>query len=201
MMKSWEGPGGPAAGVYETLRRRVNGGLVGYLSKHASLRIGQVVLEAGSGTAVGSSLLAQRFGAVSVALDLDAEALRLARRRDPSLRAVVGNLMALPFRPATFDLAWNSSTIEHLADPDGACREMARVVRSNGHVFLGVPSCTGPLAFQPAIASTALGVWIGPTFSGARLTGMAAAARLVPVEQHHYFFRVFVGLLARKPAG
>jgi SAM-dependent methyltransferase len=201
MMKSWKGPGGPGTGFYETLRRRVNDRLVRYLSEKTMLQTGQLVLEAGSGTAVGSSLFAQRFGAVSVALDLDSEALRLARRRDPSLRAVVGNLMALPFRPAAFDLAWNSSTIEHVSDPEGACLEMARVVRSNGHVFVGVPSRTGPLAFQPAIASTALGVWIGPTFSDARLTGMAAVARLVPVEQGHYFFRVFIGLLARKQAG
>jgi SAM-dependent methyltransferase len=196
--KCWQGPGGLAGGLYEILRRRVNGGLVSYLAERTSLRPGHRVLEAGSGTAGASSLFAQCVGVTSVALDIDLDALREARKRDSSLRAVVGDLAALPFRTAAFDLVWNSSTFEHVSAPSETCREMARVVRPNRHVFIGVPYRWGPLAFQPAIAGTGAGRWIGRTFSGHMLAHLMRLASLEPLEVRHYFLRVFVGVLARK---
>ncbi len=200
-MKSWScwrGPRGSVAGLYEILRRRVNGSLVEYLAEKASLRSGYRVLEAGSGTAGASSLFAQRKGVTSVALDIDRSALREARKRDSSLRTVVGDLSALPFRTEAFDLVWNNSTFEHVTAPLETCREMARVARQNGHLFIGVPYRWGPLAFQPAIAATGLGQWIGRTFSGHMLARVMRRAGLEPLEARHYFLRVFVGVLARK---
>lgn len=200
-VKSWQcrpGPGGLLAGFYEPLRRRVNGGLADYLAHKASLRPGHLVLEAGCGTAGASSMLAERAGVLSVALDIDRDALREARRRDPALRAVVGNLFALPFRTSVFDLAWNNSTLEHLWAPLEACREMARVVQPDRYVFVGVPYRRGPLGFQPLIAETGLGQWIGKTFSGHSLAQMMHLAQLEPLESRHYFLRVFVGVLGRK---
>lgn len=201
MIKSWQcwrGPGGLAAGLYEALRRRVNGRLVVYLAERASLQPGHRVLEAGCGTAGASSLFAQRIDVISVALDIDLSALREARKRDPSLRAVVGDLESLPFRTAVFDLVWNSSTFEHVQAPQETCREMARVALPNRHVFIGVPYRWGPLAFQPAIAGTGVGQWIGRTFSGHTLAHLMRLAALEPLEARHYFLRVFVGVLARK---
>ena len=90
--------------LYEALRRRVNGRLVAYLSERTSLHAGHLVLEAGCGTAVASSMLARRAQVISVALDADVSALREARKRDPSLRTVAGDLLALPFRTAVFVL-------------------------------------------------------------------------------------------------
>jgi SAM-dependent methyltransferase len=201
MIKSWQcwrGPGGLTARLYETLRRGVNGRLVAYLADKASLHPGHLVLEAGCGTAGASSLFAQRLNVTSVALDLDVSALQEARKRDASLRAVAGDLAALPFRTAAFDLVWNSSTLEHVRALQEACCEMARVARPNRYVFIGVPYRRGPLAFQPAIASTSLGQWIGRTFSGHTLAQVMRKAGLEPLEARHYFLRVFVGVLARR---
>ena len=201
MIKTWQcwrGPGGLAAPLCEALRRRVNGRLVAYLSERTSLSAGHRVLEAGCGTAGASSMFARRAQVMSVALDADVSALREARKRDPSLRAVVGDLFALPFRTGVFDLVWNNSTLEHVSSPQRACGEMARVVRPNCHVFIGVPYRSGPLAFQPAIAGTGLGQWIGRTFSGHTLALVMRRAGLEPLEARHYFLRVFVGVLARK---
>ncbi len=186
------------AGLYEALRRRVNGSLVAYLAERASLRPGHRVLEAGCGTAGASSMFAQRMGVMSVALDIDVCALLEARKRDPSLRAVVGDLSALPFQMAVFDLVWNSSTFEHVHAPLETCREMARVARPSRYVFIGVPYRSGPLGFQPVIAGTGLGQWIGRTFSGHTLAHLMRRAALEPLEARHYFLRVFVGVLARK---
>jgi ubiquinone/menaquinone biosynthesis C-methylase UbiE len=186
------------AGLYEALRRRVNGGLVAYLSKKVALNAGHRVLEAGCGTAGASSLFAQRMGVMSVALDIDVSALREARKRDPSLRAVVGDLSALPFRAAVFDLVWSSSTFEHVQASHEVCGEMARVAQPDRYVFIGVPYRRGPLAFQPVIAGTGLGEWIGRTFSGHALAQVMRRAGLEPLEARHYFLRVFVGVLARK---
>ncbi len=201
MIKSWRywrGPGGLAGGLYEELRRRLNVRLVTYLVERTALNDGHRVLEAGCGTAGASSLFGQRAGVLSVALDIDVGALREARLRDPALRVVVGDLLALPFRTAVFDLVWNNSTIEHLRAPLEACREMTRVVQPNRYVFVGVPYRRGPLGFQSLIPGTGLGQWIGKTFSGHTLAQMMRLAELEPLESRHYFLRVFVGVLGRK---
>jgi SAM-dependent methyltransferase len=195
---SWQGPGGWTAGLYEALRRRVNGSLVAYLLEKAALRPGHRVLEAGSGTAYASSLFARRAQVMSVALDVDLSALREARRRDPDLHVVAGDLLALPFRTAAFDLVWNSSTLEHVPASHEACSEMVRVARPNRYVFVGVPYRFGPLAFQPAIASTRLGQWIGRTFSRQALVHMMRRAGLEPIQTRYYCLWVFVGIFANK---
>jgi SAM-dependent methyltransferase len=46
---------------------------------------------------------------------------------------------ALPFRDDSFDLALCLEVLEHLSDPRSALNEMARVVRTRGHVLLSVP--------------------------------------------------------------
>jgi len=47
--------------------------------------------------------------------------------------------MALPFRDATFDAVLFSEVMEHLEQPEDALREIARVMRSGGHLLLTVP--------------------------------------------------------------
>ncbi|MBM3299452.1 MAG: class I SAM-dependent methyltransferase, partial [Deltaproteobacteria bacterium] len=135
---------------------------------------------------------------LAVALDIDVEALMEARRRDPSLALVIGDLTHLPFRSESLDLTWNSSTLEHLGEPLIALEEMARVTRTGGMLFVGVPYLCGPLGFQRWIQRTTVGIWIGTTFDLRQLKQLFLQAHTTP--QHHifYFFRFFIGLLARK---
>jgi SAM-dependent methyltransferase len=135
-----------------------------------------------------------------VAADLDMDALREARRRDPALPAIVADIVRLPFRTGSIDLVWNSSTFEHLDDGGGALAEMTRVTKPGGHVFIGVPYRSGPLGFQRWIARTAVGHWIGPLFGVGQLRRLVEAAQLRAVAMRVYFFRFFVGVLAVKPA-
>ena len=210
--RSWQLFGRPDSvpnRLYDWLRRRVNARLVRFLASHlpqaaadATAQPGVVrtrVLEAGSGTAFASSVFARRPEVdTSVCLDLNEEALRQAKNRDPTLPAVVGDLNRLPFADEAFALVYNSSTIEHLADPTSAVREMQRVCHRVGRVFVGVPYSFGPLAFQPLIRKTALGVWLGPVFNRASLERLMRSAGLSPVGHMRYFWNLFVGAVAAK---
>lgn len=202
--RSWHFLGGPGSWSYrffDARRKRLNGQLAQYLLAKGIPRAASRVLEAGSGPGHASSLLAaQRKVRLSVAADIDLEALREARRLDPALPIVVADLHHLPFRSGAFDLTWNSSTLEHVGFPGGAVGEMERVVKNGGYVFVGVPYRFGPLGFQPWIRETRLGVWIGSVFDRPRLVRMMVERGLTPVATITYFFRCFIGVLARKPA-
>jgi len=209
---SWQFIGGTDSAsyrLYDRLRRRVNGGLVSFICGHLpSPVLGDAgrgaaahlnVLEAGSGTAFASSLFAKRRGvSMAICLDIDIAALKEARRRDPDIVAVAGDLMRMPFRDDAFGVAFNSSTLEHLVDPQGAVREMQRVVCGNGRVFVGLPYSRGPLFFQPLIRGTRIGVWLGEVFSRSSLDSLLASAGLVPVKHRRYFWRFFIGAVAVK---
>lgn len=201
MSKSWQflsGPGSLSYRLFDALRRGLNRRLTRFLLRHA-LRRGGRVLEAGSGPAYATSLLAAEPGVVlAAALDIDIDALREARRRDPGLRAVVGDLYHLPFASETFDLVWNSSTFEHLDRGDRALREMAGLVRPGGQVFIGVPYRNGPLWFQRDIPKTSVGVWLGTVFTRQELERRLYRCGLSPLHAITYFARFFLGVLARK---
>jgi len=199
--KSWQlgSPGTLTYRLYDALRNQLNGKLVNYLLARAINHDKCKVLEAGSGPAFASSMLAQDPRVeFSVAIDLDIEALYEARRRDSALCLVVADLCNLPFRAETMNLSWNSSTIEHLPDPSCAVAEMARVTRNGGSVFVGVPNLYGPLGFEYLIRETSIGIWIGQTFTGAGLREMLIDSGLKPQHSLFYFFRFFVGVLAQK---
>ena len=93
-MKTWSlggGPGHSTYRAYDWLRRRLNRRLCGWLllalRRHCPGARPRV-LEAGAGPATASSFLREE-GARAAALDLDAEACLLGRRRDPALNRMV----------------------------------------------------------------------------------------------------------------
>lgn len=199
--RSWSFFGGPGSWpyrVFDAQRRRLNRWLVQHLLSRTG---GGRVLEAGSGPGYGSSLFSRDPAVrLSLALDVDLDALREARRRDPGLLVVLGDMRRMPFRSDAFDVVWNNSTVEHLAQPTEALAEMRRVTREGGHVFVGVPYQFGPLGFQRLIARTRVGVWIGPVFNRAALRRLVLAQGLQPVDSVVYCAACFIGLLAHKPS-
>jgi SAM-dependent methyltransferase len=94
------------------------------------------VLDLGCGTGYGSAELVQG-GARVTGLD------RVAPAREPrgsGARFVRGELGGLPFAPASFDFVVSFQVIEHLADPSGYLREIARVLRPAGTLLLSTPN-------------------------------------------------------------
>jgi SAM-dependent methyltransferase len=200
-VKAWQlgAPGTGAYRLYDWLRNRLNSKLVEYLLSRGLADNKTLVIEAGSGPAFASSILARdRRVDLSIAVDIDIEALHEARSRDRHLALVVADLQSLPFKSESVDLCWNSSTIEHLPSPEAALAEMHRVTRRGGKVFVGVPNLYGPLGFQRWISRTSVGVWIGTTFNRSQLKAKMAEVGLQPKHTIFYFFRFFVGVLGEK---
>jgi SAM-dependent methyltransferase len=203
MTKSWQflsGPGSLPYRLFDALRNGLNRRLTRWLRREG-IPDGGKVLEAGSGPGFASSLLRSDPGVrLSVALDIDLEALREARRRDPRLPVVVGDLRNLPFRDGAFDLVWNSSTFEHLPQQDRVAGEMARCARPGGAVFIGVPYRCGPLYVQREIARSGAGVWLGTVYLRRQLEAFMTPWGLRPLKAMTYFLRFFIGVIARKEA-
>ena len=130
---------GHSAAVLSAHSRRGAADSAAYLLAH--LRAGMDLLDVGCGPASITADLAERVapGRV-VALDATAGALEAARAtlRDRGLCEQVevtrGDVMALPFEDASFDVVHAHQVLQHLADPVGALAEMRRLTRPGGIV-------------------------------------------------------------------
>jgi ubiquinone/menaquinone biosynthesis C-methylase UbiE len=74
-----------------------------------------------------------------VALDVGSNLLERARTRC-SGPLIVGDVGALPFASATFDVVISSEVIEHTQNPYRTIEEMSRVLKPNGCLLLTVPN-------------------------------------------------------------
>ena len=130
---------GHSAAVLSAHSRRGAADSAAYLLAH--LLAGMDLLDVGCGPASITADLAERVapGRV-VALDAASGALEAARAtlRERGLSEQVeltrGDVMALPFEDASFDVVHAHQVLQHLADPVGALAEMRRVTRPGGIV-------------------------------------------------------------------
>jgi len=100
------------------------------------------VLEVGAGSAAAMhTFLGGHPSARAVAMELSPASIRAATEAGaPSLRAVAGNALQLPFRERSFDAIVAFEVIEHLPDVAVALDEMLRVVRRPGYIIIGLPN-------------------------------------------------------------
>ena len=130
---------GHSAAVLSAHSRRGAADSAAYLLAH--LRAGMDLLDVGCGPASITADLAERVapGRV-VALDAAADALEAARATlserglSEQVEVTSGDVMALPFEDASFDVVHAHQVLQHLADPVGALAEMRRVTRPGGIV-------------------------------------------------------------------
>jgi SAM-dependent methyltransferase len=114
----------------------------------ARLAPGRRVLDAACGEGYGSAMLARAGAASVVGVDVDPATVEHARRRY-GLDARVGDVAALPFDDGGFDLVVSFETIEHVADPERALDEFARVAGEQGLVLLSTPNANEYLQDNP----------------------------------------------------
>lgn len=100
------------------------------------------LLNVGCGTG-GFNIVAERGGIAAWGVDPSAEAVALAQARVPTGRIVCAQAEALPFPRRSFDAVYCFSTLEHVADAGRAMREMVRVLRPGGGLYLHTPSPWG----------------------------------------------------------
>ena len=95
------------------------------------------VLEVGSGLGVLAKEVARLVPAGEVfGVEYSPEQLALAERPLPNLHFIQGDAHALDFADDRFDVVYCRYVLEHLADPLLALKEMRRVLKPGGKVFV-----------------------------------------------------------------
>jgi ubiquinone/menaquinone biosynthesis C-methylase UbiE len=107
---------------------------------------GKRILEVACGRGGFAILLASQGAHVSGA-DFSSTALDIARRRGRASGCADGHLdltqadaQHLPYADESFDIVISCETIEHLPEPASALKEMSRVCRAHGLLYLTTPN-------------------------------------------------------------
>jgi demethylmenaquinone methyltransferase/2-methoxy-6-polyprenyl-1,4-benzoquinol methylase len=127
------------APVYDVMNHVMTAGLDHRwrrLTARAAVRPGDRVLDAACGT--GDLAVADlRAGAERVTgLDFAERMLERARRKEPRIEWLQGDMLALPFADGTFDAATVGFGVRNVADLELALRELRRVLRPGGRVAI-----------------------------------------------------------------
>jgi ubiquinone/menaquinone biosynthesis C-methylase UbiE len=105
-----------------------------------ALRPGERVLEVGCGLGTDARAMARAVapGGSVVAVDVSELMLEAARaRHEPGLDVTyeIADVTDLPYDDASFDVVRIERVLQHVADLDRACAEMARVLRPGGRLL------------------------------------------------------------------
>jgi ubiquinone/menaquinone biosynthesis C-methylase UbiE len=88
---------------------------------------------------------ARQAGLWAYGLDLSPSAVQMARNLSPLAAFAVANAEHLPYADDAFVYVTNIGSVEHYMQPAHAVREMARVLRSDGHALILLPNTFGLL--------------------------------------------------------
>jgi len=147
------------------------------------LPAGRRILDVGCGDGVLASALA-RAGATVMGVDRDRHMLTIGQSRGQRaglhLEFVEGDIRALPFADATFDVVIAITALCFVPDPERVVREMARVLRPGGRAVIGELGRWNLWAARRRISG-----WLGPSVWSAatfwtpgQLRGLAMKAGL-----------------------
>lgn len=103
-----------------------------------------VVLDLGCGAGGVMELLGAQ---VKMLAGVDRHWPSLLCNRARAMRRVFGDVNALPFRVASFDLVVCSWVIEHIARPDRLFAEVSRVLKPAGHFVFLTPNAANPVTW------------------------------------------------------
>ena len=131
------------APVYDAMNRVMTAGLDMRWRRLAAEVVapGDRVLDACCGTG-DLAVAASRRGGTVTGLDFSERMLERARRKAPELEWVQGDVLALPFRDASFDAATVGFGVRNVEDLERALAELRRVLRTGGR--LGILEITRP---------------------------------------------------------
>jgi demethylmenaquinone methyltransferase/2-methoxy-6-polyprenyl-1,4-benzoquinol methylase len=136
------------APVYDAMNRLMTVGLDQRwrrLTARAVVRPGDDVLDACCGTG-DLAIAARAAGGKVTGLDFSEPMLERARRKDPAIEWIRGDLLELPFADASFDAATVGFGVRNVTNLERALAELRRVLRPDGRVaILEITRPRGPL--------------------------------------------------------
>jgi demethylmenaquinone methyltransferase / 2-methoxy-6-polyprenyl-1,4-benzoquinol methylase len=122
--------------VYDVMNHAMTAGLDRRwrrLAAETVVRPGDAVLDACCGTG-DLAIAAERAGGRVTGLDFSEQMLVRARGKSDSVQWVLGDVTALPFDDASFDVVTVGFGIRNVPDLEAGLAELARVVRPGGRV-------------------------------------------------------------------
>jgi len=160
--------------------------------KYLPLKPGMSVLDAGCGSgSMTRQIAAAEPGATVVGVDLRERYLDFARRKAESENLTnatfkKGDVRALPFPDATFDIVWHKYLLQWVGDPHSAMTEFARVTKPGGLIVSCSLDGFGMIHDPPDPVIQPLAEHLFTQFSdpfiGRRMARMSQQAGLVDIQ-------------------
>lgn len=100
------------------------------------------VLVAGCGKGHEALFICKDLGAKLTGIDVDQqwEPVETWGADIPDFELLVGSVLELPFADDSFDVIFYHHVIEHVSNPARSLRELARVLRPGGAIYIGTPN-------------------------------------------------------------
>jgi ubiquinone/menaquinone biosynthesis C-methylase UbiE len=134
-----------------------------YMGVEPSFFEGKACLEAGCGSiAPGTQSMLAAGARMVKAVDLDESIFEIAPKYlaqfDGRYELITGSVMALPFPDQTFDFSLCCAVLHHTSDPLRGLREVCRVTKSGGSIFVNTQGTGG---LMKAITRAAHDLYLG----------------------------------------
>jgi methionine biosynthesis protein MetW len=98
------------------------------------------ILDVGCGDGTLSEIISRRLKVKVTALDISPALVQKAKEKGIEAYTIDVCAQPLPFENGKFDVIVMARTLEHLVDPDSAIREIKRVLKKEGLLFLSTPN-------------------------------------------------------------
>ncbi len=115
--------------------------------KRNSLPAGEWILDLGCGEGTECAVLTEKTNARVIGVDYNARINRLLVER---CLFVYSDATALPFKDGAFDGIYSYHVLEHITDPVKALRELRRILKPEGYLFIGTPNKSRIIAYLDA---------------------------------------------------
>ena len=138
------------------------------------LKEGAKILDLGCGLGETTKLLSECFPTADITgVDQDAELIDAARATKmlpgKSIRFMAGNALSIPFAAESFDFVFTRYLLHHIPNNFGAMKEMKRVCKSGGIVFVHEPDVTFMQSYPESWAYPALKEFVSQLFADVNL--------------------------------
>ncbi len=125
--QGWERVADKYDSVWSSLTRQ----FIPRLIDVAQVSPGMSVLDVACGPGYLSAAV-KRAGAIPTGIDFSEKMVAIAKKMSPDISFLEGDAQALPFEDATYDRVLVNFGLLHVSQPDNACRDACRVLKTNG---------------------------------------------------------------------